>query len=118
MADIDKALPNVETEIKTPSEEEIAVSEQETIKEQKKNHVFFDFENMPAGEIIRSICLVQNLKCKIDNAAVVITHSSIQQGAANAQEKIVELEQEIKDLQAQVEELEKLVGNAKNQCLK
>ena len=34
MADIDKALPNVETEIKTPSEEEIAVSEQETIKEQ------------------------------------------------------------------------------------
>ena len=34
MADIDKALPNVETEIKTPSEEEIAVSEQETVEEQ------------------------------------------------------------------------------------
>jgi len=34
MADIDKALPNVETEIKVPGEEEIAVSEQETIEEQ------------------------------------------------------------------------------------
>jgi len=30
MADIDKALPNVETEIKTPSDEEVAISEQET----------------------------------------------------------------------------------------
>ena len=34
MADIDKALPNVETEIKVPGEEEIAVAEQETINEQ------------------------------------------------------------------------------------
>jgi hypothetical protein len=34
MADIDKALPNVETEIKVPGEEEIAVAEQETIQEQ------------------------------------------------------------------------------------
>jgi len=30
MADMDKALPNVETEIKTPSDEEVAISEQET----------------------------------------------------------------------------------------
>jgi len=34
MADMDKALPNVETEIKTPSDEEVAISEQETIEEQ------------------------------------------------------------------------------------
>ena len=34
MADIDKALPNVETEIKVPGEEEIAVAEQETVNEQ------------------------------------------------------------------------------------
>ena len=34
MADIDKALPNVETEIKIPGEEEIAVAQQETIDEQ------------------------------------------------------------------------------------
>ena len=34
MADIDKALPNVETEIKLPSEEEIAVAQQENIEEQ------------------------------------------------------------------------------------
>ena len=34
MADIDKALPNVETEIKVPGEEEIAVAEQETLEEQ------------------------------------------------------------------------------------
>ena len=34
MADIDKSLPNVETEIKIPSDEEVAVSEQETIEEQ------------------------------------------------------------------------------------
>ena len=34
MADIDKALPNVETEIKVPGEEEIAVAEQQTIDEQ------------------------------------------------------------------------------------
>ena len=34
MADIDKALPNVETEIKVPGEEEIAVAEQQTIEEQ------------------------------------------------------------------------------------
>jgi hypothetical protein len=33
MADIDKALPNVETEIKVPGDEEIAVAEQETIEE-------------------------------------------------------------------------------------
>ena len=33
MADIDKALPNVETEIKVPGEEEVAVAEQETINE-------------------------------------------------------------------------------------
>ena len=31
MADIDKSLPNVETEIKTPSDEEVAISEQETV---------------------------------------------------------------------------------------
>ena len=31
---MDKALPNVETEIKTPSDEEVAISEQETIEEQ------------------------------------------------------------------------------------
>ena len=34
MADIDKALPNVETEIKVPGEEQIAVAEQETVNEQ------------------------------------------------------------------------------------
>ena len=34
MADIDKALPNVETELKIPSDEEIAVTEQEKIEEQ------------------------------------------------------------------------------------
>ena len=34
MADMDKALPNVETEIKTPSDEEIATVEQETLEEQ------------------------------------------------------------------------------------
>jgi hypothetical protein len=34
MADIDKALPNVETEIKTPSDEEVAISEQETAEAQ------------------------------------------------------------------------------------
>jgi len=34
MADIDKALPNVETELKTPSDEEIAISEQKTVEEQ------------------------------------------------------------------------------------
>ena len=34
MADIDKALPNVETEIKIPGEEEIAVAQQETLEEQ------------------------------------------------------------------------------------
>jgi uncharacterized LabA/DUF88 family protein len=34
MADIDKALPNVETEIKVPGEEEIAVAQEETINEQ------------------------------------------------------------------------------------
>ena len=31
MADIDKALPNVETELRTPSDEEIAISEQKTV---------------------------------------------------------------------------------------
>ena len=34
MADIDKPLPNVNTEIKVPGEEEIAVAQEETIKEQ------------------------------------------------------------------------------------
>ena len=34
MADMDKALPNVETELKTPSDEEIAISEQETAEAQ------------------------------------------------------------------------------------
>jgi len=34
MADIDKALPNVETEIKVPGDEEIAVASEETINEQ------------------------------------------------------------------------------------
>ena len=34
MADIDKSLPNVKTELEIPSEEEIAVKEQETINEQ------------------------------------------------------------------------------------
>ena len=34
MADIDKALPNVETEIKLPGEEEIAVEKSETTEEQ------------------------------------------------------------------------------------
>jgi hypothetical protein len=34
MADMDKALPNVETELKTPSDEEVAISEQETIESQ------------------------------------------------------------------------------------
>ena len=31
MADIDKALPNVETEIKVPGEDEIAVAQEETV---------------------------------------------------------------------------------------
>ena len=34
MADIDKALPNVKTEIKVPGEEEIVEAQQETIQEQ------------------------------------------------------------------------------------
>ena len=34
MADIDKALPNVETEIKVPGEEEVLEMEKETIDEQ------------------------------------------------------------------------------------
>ena len=34
MADIDKALPNVKTEIKVPGEEEIVEAQQETIEEQ------------------------------------------------------------------------------------
>ena len=34
MAKIDKALPNVETEIKVPGEEEIVEAQQETIEEQ------------------------------------------------------------------------------------
>ena len=34
MADIDKALPNVETEIKVPGQEEIVEAQQETIEEQ------------------------------------------------------------------------------------
>ena len=34
MAKIDKALPNVETEIKIPGEEEIAVAQEETVNEQ------------------------------------------------------------------------------------
>ena len=34
MADIDKSLPNVETELKIPSDEEVTEVEQETIKEQ------------------------------------------------------------------------------------
>ena len=34
MAKIDKALPNVETEIKIPGEEEITVAQEETINEQ------------------------------------------------------------------------------------
>ena len=34
MADIDKALPNVETELKVPSEEQIAVEESKTTEEQ------------------------------------------------------------------------------------
>ena len=34
MADIDKALPNVETELKIPGDEEIAITEQEKIEEQ------------------------------------------------------------------------------------
>ena len=34
MADIDKSLPNVETEIKIPSDEEVTEVEQETIEEQ------------------------------------------------------------------------------------
>ena len=34
MADIDKPLPNVNTEIKVPGEEEVAVAQEETIKEQ------------------------------------------------------------------------------------
>ena len=34
MADMDKALPNVETELKTPSDEEVAISEQETAEAQ------------------------------------------------------------------------------------
>ena len=31
---MDKALPNVETELKTPSDEEVAISEQETAEAQ------------------------------------------------------------------------------------
>ena len=34
MADIDKALPNVETELKIPSDDEIVVNEQEKLEEQ------------------------------------------------------------------------------------
>ena len=34
MADIDKALPNVKTEIRVPGEEEIQVAQEETIQEQ------------------------------------------------------------------------------------
>ena len=34
MADIDKPLPNVNTEIKVPGEEEIQVAQEETINEQ------------------------------------------------------------------------------------
>ena len=34
MADIDKALPNVKTEIKVPGEEEIVEATQETVEEQ------------------------------------------------------------------------------------
>jgi hypothetical protein len=34
MADIDKALPNVETKIKVPSEEEIAIEKSQTTEEQ------------------------------------------------------------------------------------
>ena len=34
MADIDKALPNVKTEIKVPGDEEIVEAQQETIEEQ------------------------------------------------------------------------------------
>ena len=34
MADMDKALPNVETELKIPSDEEVAVTEQKTLEEQ------------------------------------------------------------------------------------
>ena len=34
MADIDKALPNVETEIKVPGEDEIVEAQQETLEEQ------------------------------------------------------------------------------------
>ena len=34
MADIDKALPNVETELKIPSEEEIAVEKSQTTEDQ------------------------------------------------------------------------------------
>ena len=34
MADIDKPLPNVNTEIKVPGEEEIEVAQEETINEQ------------------------------------------------------------------------------------
>ena len=33
MADIDKALPNVETELKIPSDEEIAVEKTQTTEE-------------------------------------------------------------------------------------
>ena len=34
MADIDKALPNVETEIKIPSDEQVTEVEQEQVEEQ------------------------------------------------------------------------------------
>jgi hypothetical protein len=37
MADMDKALPNVETELKTPSDEEVAISEQETAEKTGKS---------------------------------------------------------------------------------
>jgi hypothetical protein len=87
----------------------------ETVKEQKSNFINCDFGNMPIGEIIRAICTVNNLKYRIDNAAVVITHSSMHEDAGNAREKIVELKQEIKDLQDQVEELEKVAGKAQSQ---
>ena len=34
MAEIDKALPNVKTEIKVPGDEEIVEAQQETVEEQ------------------------------------------------------------------------------------
>ena len=41
MADIDKALPNVETEIKVPGEEEIVEAQQETIDESLEEQLVF-----------------------------------------------------------------------------